>query len=253
MAIPKVNRGDSIRSAMTAETWNAFVDAANYHKIRSQPSTVSVSSGDEWPASTVLVKNDTGAALALGAIVGIGAPIILPTANLEVFKTRIGFLGVTPTSAHHGKFAVLRESIPSGQIGIGAIAGIVPVQITTSQTWITRCDITPSNTSILTAKPEGSAQILWSEGITGTQYAIVRLGCAKDVSVVGKVTADATPGSTNNTVSLWNAGSPAIYQISGVRFDWMTGNQKISANKEVLVNWFSEERVWRITGAECET
>jgi hypothetical protein len=80
----------------------------------------------------------------------------------------------------------------------------------------------------------------------------VRLGANRDAVVLGKTTAPVTVGSTANSIAVWHGGVATGLSLSGVRFDWMTGNEQISSGKQVLCTWFADEKVWRITGAECE-
>lgn len=252
MSIPRVNRGEGVGKYLTAETWNSFVDAANYHKIRGEKNTNMVFSEAEVPAHTVMVKNNTGAARERGEILGLNGPIITSAQNLDVFKTRIGFNGITPTASHHGQFCVLQESIPAGEIGLASLTGTVVCQVQINYTFLTRCDVEATYVQRLYAKPNGSAQILWAESGTGNKWAIVRLGANRDAVVLGKTTAPVTVGSTSNLITVWHGGAATGLSLSGVRFDWMTGDQQISNGKQVMCTWFADEQVWRITGAECE-
>lgn len=253
MTIPKVNVGDSFRQHRKAETWNAFVDAANYHKMRTHPLSQSISTGDEWPCTTVLVRNNSGAARAVGEVLGLGAPIITRTDNEAEFKSRIGFIGEIPsTSAHYGNFVVLTESIPFGGIGLGAVAGVVAVQVESEVLQFTRCDVLDGDATKLLATPSGSAQILWIEDGGGTKWAYVLLGQHREASLIGKTTGSATAGGSVN-VEVWlNSAQPSGYVLEDVKFDWMTGSESISLGKQVKIEWFWMERCWRITGAECE-
>lgn len=252
MTIPSVNRGESVAKYVTAETWNAFVDAANYHKLRADRGVNFLLSETETPANTVMVKNNTGIAQPFGSVLGLDGPIITPTQNAESFNSRIGFNGIAPTASHHGQFCVLRESIPSGEIGLAALTGVVQATVQINYTFLTRCDIEAGFTQRLYAKPNGSAQILWVESGTGNKLAIVRLGANRDAVVLGKTTAPVTVGSTNNLITVWHGGAATGLSLSGVRFDWMTGNEQISSGRQVMCTWFADEKVWRITGAECE-
>ena len=252
MTIPRVNRGEGVGKYLAAETWNAFVDAANYHKMRSERGVNILGSGAEFSALTVMVKNNTAIAQPFGAILGLDGPIITLTQNADEFNSRIGFNGIAPAATHHGQFCVLREAIPAGEIGLAALAGVVQCEVQINYTFLTRCDIEPTFTQRLYAKPNGTAQILWAEAGTGNKRALVRLGSHRDAVVRGKTTGLVSVGSTNNTIAVWNGTAASGLSISGVRFDWMTGAQNISSGKEVVLTWFADEKTWRITAAECE-
>jgi len=249
--IEKANAGDPISSHLKASTWNAFVDVANKFRNRVDVGLELGAGNSEDPAHTVMVKNNSGADLVAGSILALNGPIISPTENIRAFKTRIGFLGVTPAASNHGQFVVLREPIGSGRIGLAALTGVVQTKVEISHTWLKRCDITAGSTTKLTAKPEGSAQILWIESGTGEKNALVRLNACRDAVAFGKPASNIAAGSTA-TITLWVAGAATTYTVSGVEFSWMTGGQQISAGKQVMLQWFADELKWRITGAECE-
>ena len=70
-------------------------------------------------------------------------------------------------------------------------------------------------------------------------------------SKIGKADADITAGSTG-TVSIWRDGADTTENIEDVELDWMHGGTKVSSGKQVMITFFADEGIWRITGAECE-
>ncbi len=68
---------------------------------------------------------------------------------------------------------------------------------------------------------------------------------------IGKADADITADSTG-TVSIWRGGVDTTENVTDVELDWMHGGTKVSAGKEVMITFFADEGIWRITGAECE-
>ena len=64
-----------------------------------------------------------------------------PTDNLDVFKTRVGLSGVSPTSAHVGKFVVVLRPLDSGDCGPAVVAGVVPVRVYVNSTDDKACDV----------------------------------------------------------------------------------------------------------------
>lgn len=68
---------------------------------------------------------------------------------------------------------------------------------------------------------------------------------------IGKADADIAVGATG-TISIWRNGLDTS-ENEDARLDWMAGSDQVSAGKEVLITWFADEALWRITGAECES
>ncbi len=67
---------------------------------------------------------------------------------------------------------------------------------------------------------------------------------------IGKADADIAVDATG-TISIWRDGSDTT-ENEEAKLDWMAGTTQVSAGKEVLITWFADEGIWRITGAECE-
>tara|TARA_R110002020_G_scaffold368536_4_gene580357 strand:- start:2236 stop:3357 length:1122 start_codon:yes stop_codon:yes gene_type:complete len=67
---------------------------------------------------------------------------------------------------------------------------------------------------------------------------------------IGKADADIAVDATG-AISIWRAGSDTT-KNEDAKLDWMAGTTKVSAGKEVMITWFADESIWRITGAECE-
>ena len=68
---------------------------------------------------------------------------------------------------------------------------------------------------------------------------------------IGKADADISVGSTG-TISIWRDGSDTT-ENEDAKLDWMAGTTQVSSGKEVMITWFADEGIWRITGAECES
>lgn len=69
-------------------------------------------------------------------------------------------------------------------------------------------------------------------------------------NMIGKALADITVGSTG-TIEIWRDGSNT-QTTEEAKLDWMAGADQVSLGKEVMITWFGDEGIWRITGAECE-
>jgi len=175
-ALRKVQTGQ--RLVIPAAAYNAFIDAAVDYRRRTarigqkaEPS--------QRQASIVLVRNDSGGDLNRLAVLGVDAPVIDPAANEDEFKNRVALVGVTPAGdTHVGKFVVLAEPIASGKIGRAYAAGVCPVRIDVPDEdhEYPFAEIAEGVTDNLKVSYYGSAAVLWREGGTGVQWAVVRLG-----------------------------------------------------------------------------
>ena len=67
---------------------------------------------------------------------------------------------------------------------------------------------------------------------------------------IGKADADIAVDTTG-TISIWRDGSDTT-ENETAKLDWMAGTTQVSSGKEVMITWFADEGIWRITGAECE-
>jgi len=193
--LKKVQSGQRLH--IPAAAYNAFVDAAIDHRQRlsnigkeSQPSHRS--------ADIVLVRNDSGSPRQQFDILGIDGPIISPAANETEFRSRVALKGVTPGESHIGKFVVLAEPLANGKIGKAFIAGACPVKIDVpdeDHEW-RYAEIADGVAANLKVSMQGSAGILWREGGTGVQWAIVRFGRGLAGIIFCRLDSEYTSGET---------------------------------------------------------
>ena len=78
------------------------------------------------------------------------------------------------------------------------------------------------------------------------RFIVVRPQTVKIGKADSNIAVDAT-----GTVSIWRAGVDTT-ENETASLDWMAGTTQVSAGKEVMITWFADEGIWRITGAECE-
>lgn len=174
--LKKVSKGDKLR--IPAAAYNAFIDTARDFQAR-QRGISSTPQASTRSSGIVLVRNDSGEDLSRYTVLGIDSPIIDPEDNLDGFKNRVAVVGVTPSEDDHvGKFVVLLEPLKSGAVGMAYGAGICPVKVDVPDDEVKYpyADIVDGQTAHLEAKHHGAAAILWREGGTGVQWALVRLG-----------------------------------------------------------------------------
>jgi hypothetical protein len=165
------------RLVIPADAFNGFVDAANY--VRARRHNIESDAADEFRQSGIVkVRNASGADQGRFAVLGLTEPIILPADNLDEFKRQVTFEGVVPAkNEHKGKFAVLLEPIAAGKIGLGVVAGVVPVRLKVDPNQLyDRAEIIGGSTQALVNQPHGSARVLWLEATGSTErWAVVRL------------------------------------------------------------------------------
>jgi len=73
---------------------------------------------------------------------------------------------------------------------------------------------------------------------------------------IGKSKNDITSG-TSGTIQIYRQADTGQFPVDtgeevDANLDWLS-TETISAGKEVLIQWFKDEGIWRIVGAECET
>lgn len=181
MTIQRANRGDHVlgpQGRLTAEAFNAFIDAALAAKRRDPGQTLLHQPLTE--ACLFPVLNDTGGNLDRFAAVGLTEPIILPADNLDEFKSQIAFRVRVPTADDTGgRFALLQEPLVDGAIGMAAIAGVSICQVYASNSTEEAyrfADAIDAVSAYLGAQATAGVPILYRQAGTGAKWAIVRLG-----------------------------------------------------------------------------
>lgn len=133
--------------------------------------------GQQRNAGVIFVRNDSGSDRDRFDVLGVGAPIVSPTDNLDEFKRQVTFAGVTPVEDDHAqKFVVLQEPVAAGGLARAVIHGVTVARVSVETGDETAAGITDNDPSSLSASDTGAAQILWLEGTSGSVWAIVRLG-----------------------------------------------------------------------------
>jgi len=187
MTWPRVKTGDKLH--IPADLHNATIETVEAFR-RNKNRTGGPAMAQRPRQALILVKNGTGADLAVGGVLGLSAPIWPgyvtypePTAQgLQQFLgAEILFLGALPAEAdHEGKFAIAVEPIPNGAVGRACVQGVVRVKVQIADLDVADwADITDGEVNFLTAGTSGSARILWYEGDeTGLLWAVCLLGAS---------------------------------------------------------------------------
>jgi len=191
---PEFKTGTKIK-AFDSSFLNALVGMAN-----AQP-TAAPGGADTMarPADTILVLNSTGADLELGMSAMILNPMVDAATNEPQFTTNLVMEATWPVSDEgEGSFGVAMQPIKDGTIGRMCVSGLCPAQLTVPVDLedATRCELSGP---ILRAGETGSAQIMWKEGGTGLQWAIVRFGSVSEYTVKTDST-DSTAGYLDDEI-----------------------------------------------------
>jgi len=225
--LKKVKPGDPL--VIPAATFNTFVDAAQDF-LRRQRDIGRTPAAERPPFETVLLKNASGADRGRFDVLGIDGPVFTPTDSLETFTNGIALVGVTPTAAHAGNFAVLVEPIQAGQIGRACILGACPVKVNVVSASDTFADVEPGVTTRLKSGSSGAAaRILWKESGTGEKWAVVRLGnpAGGALAVPVKLTASLGGGAYTGREQVWSGSAwsdkPGAADITCVNLSETTG------------------------------
>ena len=203
----KVRSGEQVR--ISAATWNAFIDAANYVKESRQNSHgKGLKSGIQ--TGIVLVKNAESEPRERFAALVLCDIAVPPNLNEDEFLSCAPvFVGQKMTEEREGKpYAILLEPLAHDQIGRAMVLGIVPAKVTIQDADDQYAVPTPGSTAgALQSDSTGVARILWKAGGAGSQWCLLQLGGAGSGSGGEKAYMCKVSGGT----------APACYQVTGYR------------------------------------
>ena len=191
--VPQVSKGEKIGPHATADTWNAFADAANAHSRRAEPAKQPLHQTTQNAAFVgpfVRLDNDAG----VGKVVAFDGTTFEPSDNLSQYMLNPILEGNYADDAP-GRWGVSR----GGKLGKAtrlAMAGVVSVDlhVPPNGDWIDLCEIDPTNTKRLVSHPGGSSQILEKSGSSGDVKAVIRFGTPQNVSYRAKTTVQISSG-----------------------------------------------------------
>lgn len=247
----RVQKGERVGRAMTAEAWNAFTDAANAHAIGGN-STKQIESGEIEQAVLTAKVNSTDTKQPC-TVLGIDKPAVDPVNNQQSFIQRRTLDTETPNESHRGRFVVLQQAVNAGFLSLAAIGGVIACKLKTSDKsdWINYCDIDKDDDSQLITDPAGSCQVIWKSGTSGIVDAIIRFGMPQTRSYMGLAREDIQPNGSGNVELMETPTIASTYAVPAW-LDWMHSDQQVSNGTECIVTWFPTEAKWRITHAACE-
>ena len=236
---------------LSGKTYNGIADAVN--KIDS--TTPRPQRAFRVPRQ-VRIKNGTSTDIPIFSPVVLGDPITLSApAQTDASYRECLCYEAEETNTSTKIMGITQQPVPydaygSGQNGVGEIvvSGITnaTINVTDADHRYARCTSTPFE--LESCHDRTSVEILYSE-VGTAKLCKVHLKPQVQTLAVGKTTEEINAGS-NGTVEIYRDGAATGEEVTA-ELDWMT-SQKISNGKEVLINYFYDEFLWRIIGAECE-
>jgi len=181
----KVSPGQPL-NGFPAAVYNAMLECIADLRSRRLGVGGAAAGGDLRQSSLVRVRNDSGADRDQFDVLGLDVPLVLPADNEDEFRARATFSGITPAwDDHRGRFALLLEPLKSGAVGWACLAGVCPAAVIVDDEATERhaAEVIDGDCLALQAVHDGSATILWREGGTGLQWAVVRLGPRRPATV----------------------------------------------------------------------
>lgn len=229
MVYKRLTKGQTVDDAISASTWNAFVDLLTAVGPDLNAYGSALSNGSRV---IVQVKNDTTSPLSPYHVVGLANPVVAPTVNLTTFQQSICFSARVPNKADSDQFAICAAAIPIGEIGPAVLAGVVPVQIEMAQSWHRAAKSIDGDRTKLRSTSGGGARILWVQSGTGLKWALVQFPFESPIKMVLANTDLDHSGSADWPL----AQAPAV---SG----------PFTASADVIRVWNAREMIWN--GSIC--
>lgn len=189
-----------------ADFYNALVDVVNAYRggnllNRTPRSSTFRSSG------LIQIKNASGGDLDRLSVLGLSEPIFTPTDDLEEFRNRPRFDGISPTSDHEpNKFAILIQPLKTNEVGLACVAGVTPAKVYVTDSKHEFAAVEQSTTTYLKSTPDRGAKILWKDtGEDTTVDAIVRMPAPPQVAIVELISGSCTSPQLDSGECVWEA------------------------------------------------
>lgn len=248
--LKKAIPGDPL--TFSATTLNHWGDAARAWRLRKGGNTGGQPlDGDPLAAANLVLVKWTGSDLgAFSVLTPSGAEIEPTSQDLALAARRQPvFTGAAPSAATDAVLITV-EPILDGSIGRAAVAGVVPCRVNVSSASHGYAEPDTGTTDYLASAASGPARILWREGGTGEQWAIVLLegtGASSSESGFFARLTDSSGGAWDFVKLKLSAGS---YVDDGIE---TTGYPAVplTIDGSVLCNPVADLRVWMIPSQQA--
>lgn len=171
-------------------------------------------------SDTIMVKNDSGVALARFDAVVIGAPVVTASANDKQFMAQPAFKirKATEDDVFMKRWCVLQEPLPVDGFGVAVVSGLTVANVNVRSANDTMVQIV-NNSTVPVSGTAGTAELVGTYS-SGTQKAWIRLGCATVWPWLVVTDSDGYPSANNYTVSVYlNADGGTAIQTSVAAFN----------------------------------
>lgn len=258
-----VRPGEPVKVAASA--WNKIIEEVKFH-----PRAVGETFDFPRTNFTVRMKNFTSGPIERWAVLQIEAMLETPTGvtgpDVDSFQSWPGVVGVTPGlgAGSTEAYAVAVEPIAVGEIGQGAINGVVQARVLVLSTGHQYAKPKTGEVDYLETTDSGPFRIIWRgatgpanpTGVTGPTKPWALLSFEKGSSVgvkVGKITGTWTKGGTQTVWEFTGAGVQATgpsgpLSLTGVN-RFVTVSVTGSTAKWVAVA--PVDSTWHLIAAEC--
>jgi hypothetical protein len=192
----KVKTGQKF--SVKAETWNSFIDAADFVKQQQADMNSSISRKDT-KSGIVMIRNGADDVLEQFKVISLGDLIIKPADNEQEFRCNLPVFEAETVSDDNKKkpFAVLQKPLAKSECGLAMVSGITPVPINIVSAGHEYAELSADG---LMTSETGSIRILWKETGTGDKWAVVHIGAASQPDAITAVNYDGVDIPANSAV-----------------------------------------------------
>ena len=160
--------------AISADAYNAFIDAALAERNRKLNSTQQAE-GRKRDLNVIKVQNLSGINLERGAALALREPLVNLAEDIHEFLSWPVLSANVPTEDFAGKIVILLEPLADRDVGNVAAAGVVVARVEVTDNDHKYADLATNKTHLVSAE-HGPVQILWKESSQGIVWAVVRIG-----------------------------------------------------------------------------
>lgn len=210
--------------------------------------------GYEPGKNIILARNNTGGDVPRWGVMRISGIEINPATDdtrRRSFEEMPCITGAKPNTTTGGKFVIAVEPIKDGKIGRVCAAGIVQAKVSFSSASHTRAKPKDNTVDHLESAASGPAEIVWSAGTSGEQWALVRFDEGGQLRI-GKYTGSATWAKhTTATIGIWESGTPPNETSSSQTIENVVNHwADVPANKWVGIQAAANGHYYLVV-AEC--